>query len=144
MPAPRDIDGSRISTNDHSRRRFGTVNSLRLYPYVAIAIYDATIAAWDSKYAYNRPRPAELDASLTTRLSTPNSPSYPSEHAAVAAAAAGVLAYFFPNEANALNAWAEEAARSRFTPDCISERQCSGSGTRQKSGRSRHRASQGG
>jgi membrane-associated phospholipid phosphatase len=93
---------------------FGTVNSLRLYPYVAIAIYDATIAAWDSKYAYNRPRPAEIDRSLATRLSTPNSPSYPSEHAAVAAAAAGVLAYFFPNEASSLNALAEEAARSRL------------------------------
>jgi membrane-associated phospholipid phosphatase len=93
---------------------FGTVSSLRLYPYVAIAIYDATIAAWDSKYAYNRPRPAEVDRSLTPRLSSPNSPSYPSEHAAVAAAAAGVLAYFFPNEASSLNALAEEAARSRL------------------------------
>jgi membrane-associated phospholipid phosphatase len=93
---------------------FGTVSSLRAYPYVAIAIYDATIAAWDSKYAYNRARPAALDPSLTARLATPNSPSYPSEHAAVAAAAAGVLAYFFPNETVSLNARAEEAARSRL------------------------------
>jgi membrane-associated phospholipid phosphatase len=93
---------------------FGTVNSLRLYPYLAIAIYDATIAAWDSKYTYNRPRPIEVDRSLATRLPTPNSPSYPSEHAAVAAAAAGVLAYFFPSEADSLNALAEEAARSRL------------------------------
>ena len=42
-------------------------------------------------------RPAEFDQLLRTRVPTPNSPSYPSEHAAVAAAAAGVLAYFFPN-----------------------------------------------
>jgi membrane-associated phospholipid phosphatase len=92
----------------------GTVSAQRLYPWVAIAIYDATIAAWDSKYAYNRKRPAELDPTLATRVATPNSPSYPSEHAAVAAAAAGVMAYFFPNEAASLNSLAEEAARSRL------------------------------
>ena len=26
-----------------------------------MAIYDAIVAAWDSKYAYNRPRPSEFD-----------------------------------------------------------------------------------
>ena len=103
------------NVNDRSSAEsFGAVSSLRLYPYLAIAIYDATIAAWESKYFYNRPRPAEFDRTLSTRLPTPNSPSYPSEHAAVAAAAAGVLAYFFPNEAAALNLVAEEAARSRL------------------------------
>ena len=33
----------------------------RLYAYVATAMYDATIAAWDSKYAYNRLRPTAVD-----------------------------------------------------------------------------------
>src|SRR5260370_4332246 len=60
----------------------------RVYTYVALAMYEATVAACDSKYAYNRPRPSELDPTLKTRLPTPHSPSYPSEHAATAAAAA--------------------------------------------------------
>ena len=85
----------------------------RLYAYVATAIYDATIAAWDSKYAYNRPRPSEVDTTLATRFPTPRSPSYPSEHAATAAAAAAVLSYFFPTEAESFQALAEEAGRSR-------------------------------
>src|SRR5262249_50031499 len=51
----------------------------RVYTYVVLAMYDATIAAWESKYAYNRARPAELDPTLRTRLRTPRSPSYPSE-----------------------------------------------------------------
>ena len=80
---------------------------------VHVAIYDATIAAWDSKYAYQRPRPSEADATLATALPTPHSPSYPAEHAAVAGAAAGVLAYFFPDDAQALMEKAEEAAQSR-------------------------------
>src|SRR4029077_9382060 len=77
-------------------------------------MYDATVAAWDSKYAYNRPRPSELDSTLKTRLPTPRSPSYPSEHAATAPAAAGVLAYFFPNEAGAFQSLAEQAGKSQL------------------------------
>jgi hypothetical protein len=33
----------------------------RVYTYVALAMYDATVAAWESKYFYNRPRPSQLD-----------------------------------------------------------------------------------
>src|SRR5438552_15176697 len=72
----------------------------RVYTYVALAMYDATIAAWESKYFYDRPRPSELYHKLPTALPVPNSPSYPSEHAAAAQAAATVLAYFLPVEAH--------------------------------------------
>jgi membrane-associated phospholipid phosphatase len=85
----------------------------RLYAYLTIAIADATIAAWDSKYFYNRKRPVELDPTLSTALPTPRSPSYPSEHAVAAGAAAAVLAYFLPKEAASFEAMAEEAALSR-------------------------------
>jgi membrane-associated phospholipid phosphatase len=86
----------------------------RVYAYVAMAMYDANVAAWDSKYAYNRPRPSEVDPALKTKLPVPRSPSYPSEHAATAAAAAEVLSYFFPAEAASFTSLAEEAARSRI------------------------------
>ena len=86
----------------------------RVYTYVAMAMYDATVATWDSKYAYNRPRPSEMDPTLPTKGATPRSPSYPSEHAATAAAAAGVLAYFFPDEAASFQNMAEEAAKSQL------------------------------
>ena len=69
------------------------------------AIYDATIAAWDAKYTYNRSRPAATDAELETVIPTPNSPSYPDEHAVTAGAAATVLAYLFPDEADASVRW---------------------------------------
>jgi membrane-associated phospholipid phosphatase len=86
----------------------------RIYNYVAMAMYDATVATWDSKYAYNRPRPGDLDATLQTRLPTPRSPSYPSEHAATGAAAAAVLAYFFPDEAASFQSLAEQAGISQI------------------------------
>jgi membrane-associated phospholipid phosphatase len=88
-------------------------NTHRVYAYLTIAVYDATIAAWEAKYFYNRPRPSEADATLPTALPTPRSPSYPSEHAAAAGAAATVLSYFFPDETSSFKAMAEEAAQSR-------------------------------
>ena len=86
----------------------------RAFAYVSVAMHDATIAAWESKYFYNRRRPAEVDPTLRTRVATPNSPSYPSEHAAAAGAAAAVLSYLLPDEAAYFQALAEEAGRSRL------------------------------
>jgi membrane-associated phospholipid phosphatase len=91
-----------------------TPYSARVFAYLTMAMYDATIAAWDSKFAYNRPRPSELDPTLKTALPLPRSPSYPSEHAATAGAAAAVLSYFFPDDAKSFQSLAEEAARSRL------------------------------
>ena len=90
-----------------------TAYSHRVHAYVAMAMHDATVATWDSKYAYNRKRPSEVDARLHAEIDVPQSPSYPSEHAATAQAAATVLAYFFPAEADAWQEMAEQAGWSR-------------------------------
>ena len=92
----------------------GLESAIRVYAYLTAAMYDATVATWDSKYAYNRLRPSEMDSTIKTALPVPASPSYPSDYAATAGAAAEVLAYFFPAEAAAFQGRAEEAARSRL------------------------------
>ena len=95
----------------------GPVRGLNASRYVAlvnVAMYDATVAAWDSKYAYNRPRPREFDPTLSAVLPNPRSPSYPSDYAATAGAASAVLAYLFPDDAKLFTDRAEEAARSRI------------------------------
>jgi len=89
------------------------LNAARHIALVNVAIYDATIAAWDSKYTYKRQRPNEVDSSLTVAIGGPRSPSYPSEHAASAAAAAAVLSYLFPDDAKRFADMAAEAAQSR-------------------------------
>lgn len=79
-----------------------------------IAIYDATVAAWNSKAAYNRPRPSEVDDSLTTVIPNPSNPSYPSEYAVTAGAASTVLAWLFPDNAQMYKDKAQEAVNSRL------------------------------
>jgi membrane-associated phospholipid phosphatase len=75
-----------------------------------VAIYDAIVASWEAKYTYNRPRPT----GITPLIEMPASPSYPSEHAAAAGAAATVLAYLFPEEAEFFAAQAGAAGQSRL------------------------------
>jgi membrane-associated phospholipid phosphatase len=80
---------------------------------VGVAIYDSTIAAWGSKYAWNRPSPSAFDSSIKPLTSIPNVPVYPSEHAVVAGAVSVVMAYLFPAMGETYADLAEEAARSR-------------------------------
>ncbi|MEZ4861421.1 MAG: phosphatase PAP2 family protein [Caldilineaceae bacterium] len=75
-----------------------------------VAIYDAIVATWEAKYTYNRPRPQ----GITPLIEMPASPSYPSEHAAAAGAAAAVLSYLFPDEADFFAAQAQAAGQSRL------------------------------
>ena len=79
-----------------------------------VALSDAMVAAWDSKYAHARRHPSELDLSFATAIPNPPSPSYPAEHAVAAGAAAAVLGHLYPQRAEAFRAMSEEAAASRL------------------------------
>jgi membrane-associated phospholipid phosphatase len=103
-----------IAVEELLRRGIPVPLALRHLALLNAALHDAVIAAWDSKYAHNRPRPAVADAALSTALPTPHSPSYPSEHAATAGAAAEVLAYLFPERADEFRVQAQEAVESRL------------------------------
>ena len=46
----------------------GGGNGIRAFAMLNVAIHDALIAAWDSKYAHNRRRPAEADPKLVSAL----------------------------------------------------------------------------
>jgi membrane-associated phospholipid phosphatase len=81
--------------------------------WMNIAIYDAIILAWKEKIKYKRERPNVLDPSLKAVINTPLTYAYPCEHAVTAAAAAYVLAYFFPAKADSIMQMAHEASQSR-------------------------------
>lgn len=74
------------------------VRAARAMALLHTAMYDAMVATWDAKYAYRRRSPASADPRVVALAETEGVPSYPSEHAAVAAAAAAVLSALFPAE----------------------------------------------
>jgi hypothetical protein len=86
----------------------------RAYALQSIAIYDASVACWDAKYAYWQIRPFQIDPNWRPLFATPNHPSYPAAHGCFSAAAAAAIAYVFPRDAHAMNALADQAAESRI------------------------------
>jgi PAP2 superfamily len=90
-----------------------TLMATRHLALMHAAMYDAVVVAWDNKLTYRRARPNQIDPTLTTILPVPVSPSYPSDFAAATVSAVEVLAYIFPDRADALRTRAEEAMRTR-------------------------------
>ncbi len=82
--------------------------------WMNMAIYDATILAWKEKIKYKRKRPNDLDPSLKPAVNAPLTYSYPCEHTITAAAAAYMLAYFFPAKADSIMQMAHAASQSRI------------------------------
>jgi membrane-associated phospholipid phosphatase len=103
-----------IAVDQLVRNNITGPRSARVLSLLNVAIYDATVAAWDSKYVYNRRRPSEVNSFVAPAIPVPNSPSYPSEHSAAAAAAAAVLGYLFPNDAQIFANQARECGESRL------------------------------
>lgn len=84
--------------------------SSRNYALLQVAMYDAVLASYHWKYQFNSPAPK----GVSTVVAPSADPSYPSEHAAIAGAAARVLAYLFPERpALRLDEAADQAADSR-------------------------------
>jgi hypothetical protein len=79
------------------------------------AIYDATVAAWNSKYAYKRPRPFAADSRIKASILKPESPSYPCEYSVAAGVAVVVISKFYPYLADSVNHMAQRLMTSRIT-----------------------------
>ncbi|MGI8686744.1 MAG: phosphatase PAP2 family protein [Acidimicrobiales bacterium] len=91
----------------------------RVMALANVAMADAGLAAWDTKYAYWDPRPENgiqdsgIDPTWTPLIETPFFPSYISGHAAYSGAVAEVLSFIFPADEKDFRAKALEAANSR-------------------------------
>lgn len=90
------------------------MTQLKVRDAVGMAIVDATIAAFDTKYSYLIKRPSMFDSSLKTYIDTPNHPSFPSAHSTVSFAVLEVLQYYLPENQLEWQKLAEEAGMSRI------------------------------
>ncbi len=90
------------------------VRAARSFALLNMALHDAAVACWETKYFYFNPRPSQLDPSIRTETALPNFPSYESGHATFSSAANEVLSYLFPTGASYFNSQLQEAALSRL------------------------------
>lgn len=101
-------------------RNLSTPAASRVFALLNVAMADAGVAAWDTKYAYWFPRPEngirdlELDRRWKPYLATPFFPAYVSGHSTYSSAAGEVLAHLFPEDAKAWRSRGREAGISRL------------------------------
>jgi membrane-associated phospholipid phosphatase len=94
--------------------RLNPLRAARVLALLNAAEMDASIAAWDSKYAYWLIRPSQVDARIDHGdWQLPNFPAYTSGHSCFSGAGSAVLAWFFPTHAATLRRFGEEAGMSR-------------------------------
>lgn len=94
--------------------RMSEVRSARAFALLNVAMHDAAVGCWETKFAYFNPRPSQLDPSIKTPIGLPNFPSYSSGHSTFSAAAASVLSYLFPSATSRFETLRDEAAISRL------------------------------
>jgi|SRR5262245_43908911 len=97
----------------------GTNRQARLAAVLHTALHDAVIATWAAKYQFNRKAPGQVASDITSAVmitggGLASEPSYPSEHAAIAGTAVGLLSAFFPKEESNLKAMAAELGQTRL------------------------------
>ena len=94
-------------------RRLNERQAAHTLALMNMVAYDALVGSHEAKYFYWLLRPTMADPAITLSVPLPNFPSYPSNHAAVSAGMARVIAAQFPSETERLDALADEAALSR-------------------------------
>jgi hypothetical protein len=103
-----------IAAEDFIKENFSEVRWARNMALLNIALFDAAIVCWDTKYYYFNPRPTQLNPQIKTSTGIPNFPAYVSGHSTFSAAAATFLGHILPSRAAAYQAMAREASESRI------------------------------
>lgn len=103
-----------IAAEDFISQRFSEVRWARNMALLNMALMDAAIVCWDTKYFYFNPRPTQLDPKIKTLTGIPNFPSYISGHSTFSGAAAAVLGHILPGRKTAYDQMASEASMSRL------------------------------
>lgn len=115
---------NQIASEDFIKLHFSEVRWARNLALLNMALMDAAIVCWDTKFTYFNPRPSQLDPRIRTLTGVPNFPAYISGHSTFSGAAAEILGYINPSRSSAYDAMAQEASLSRmyggihFRSDC--------------------------
>ena len=103
-----------IAAEDFIKKNYSEVRWARNMALLNMALMDASIVCWDTKYFYFNPRPTQMDPNIKTLTGIPNFPAYISGHSTFSGAAAATLAHIVPERASDYMAMAAEASLSRM------------------------------
>jgi len=102
-----------IAADDFIKQNISEVRWARNLALLNMAMFDAAIVCWDTKFFYFNPRPTQLNPSIKTLTGIPNFPAYISGHSTFSGAAATILGHLSPANAQKYADMANEASMSR-------------------------------
>ncbi len=102
----------KIASDESINAKYSDMRIARTYALLGVAILDAYVANWETKYFYHIPRPQQYG--VKTNLYIPNSPGFTSEHATVAGAASTLLGGIFPYKSGDFAQMGRDASDSRL------------------------------
>jgi acid phosphatase (class A) len=111
--AKRIADGDVFDNADVLGSWFTAANLPFTEHFVELVEDDLAGVVSRAKGVFNRPRPPKVDPRIAPCVHLPSSGSYPSGHSSAIYARAEVLAEVFPDQREALFAWADRAAWAR-------------------------------
>lgn len=103
-----------IAAEDFITKNYSEVRWARNMALLNMALMDAAIVCWDTKYFYYNARPTQLNPAIKTLTGIPNFPAYISGHSTFSGAAATILGHIIPEKAAEYNKMATEASVSRM------------------------------
>jgi hypothetical protein len=103
-----------IAAEDFIKQNYSEVRWARNMALLNMALMDAGIVCWNTKYYYFNPRPTQMIPLVKTLTGIPNFPSYISGHSTFSESAATILDHIMPANTVKYEAMSAEAAKSRF------------------------------
>jgi len=103
-----------IAAEDFIKQNYSEVRWARNMALLNMALMDAGIVCWNTKYYYFNPRPTQMIPLVKTLTGIPNFPSYISGHSTFSESAATILDHIIPANTAKYEAMSAEAAKSRF------------------------------
>jgi hypothetical protein len=105
-------------------QKYSEVRWARNLALLNMAMMDAAICCWDTKFTYFTPRPSQINTKIKTLTGLPNFPSFPSGHSTFSGAAATILSHLIPSMTSTFNKYADEASASRLYGGIHYRRDC--------------------
>jgi len=103
-----------IAANDFVKERYSEPRWARNYALLNLAMFQAVICCWETKYYYFNARPSQINAEIKTLAGMPNFPSYTSGHSTFDGSASNVLIHLLPKNSGKYIALANQGSESRL------------------------------
>ncbi len=103
-----------IAATDFVKERYSEPRWARNYALLNLAMFQAAICCWETKYHYFNARPTQIKPEIKTLAGMPNFPAYTSGHSTFDGSACSVLMHLIPKNSGKYTDLSNQGSESRL------------------------------